>query len=351
MKNKGIVWIDYARFIGILLVVFGHAMQRFPMFEENLLYKNLWNFIYLFHMPLFFVISGYLYKPLISINKLTNIKNGGGKIWRQLIIPYLIYQILFLPLALIQYRNELYDLNTIYKLFDGIVMGDGYRTPLSIPVNLPCWFILSIIQLRLLFMWIPLNIKTSCLFSFVSIVFLILRKVYDWDLYFCLDSTIMAIPYFIIGYYLAKTTIIERIGEYKIGLIPICVILLCLILYYNGPVQMNGPIYRNSVLWNYIAGFTGTMMVFMLSQWFANKWGNRDYVHIVSRNTLFIIFSHWVLLSPCSIIADRLPTVFTDNLIITFMMAICVSVIVLCISKLIIDYNVNKYPILFGKQK
>ena len=35
-----------------------------------------------------------------------------------------------------------------------------------------------------------------------SIAFLFLRKVYNFDLLFCLDSTVMAIPYFLLGHYL-----------------------------------------------------------------------------------------------------------------------------------------------------
>jgi polysaccharide biosynthesis protein PslL len=47
-----LAWIDVARGLGIILVVFGH---------EN--YGRLTNLIYVFHMPLFFYLSGYLHKP------------------------------------------------------------------------------------------------------------------------------------------------------------------------------------------------------------------------------------------------------------------------------------------------
>ena len=41
----------------------------------------------------------------------------------------------------------------------GILMGDGYDTPYSTSVCLPCWFLVSIIQLRLLFMFIPTKVS------------------------------------------------------------------------------------------------------------------------------------------------------------------------------------------------
>ena len=52
MKER-IVWIDWAKAILIYLMVVGHC---FPVAWENQL-------IYAFHMPAFFIISGYLYHP------------------------------------------------------------------------------------------------------------------------------------------------------------------------------------------------------------------------------------------------------------------------------------------------
>lgn len=50
-KNERLDYMDFAKGIGILLVVLGHNLQGIP-------YMTSW--IYTFHMPLFFVISGYL---------------------------------------------------------------------------------------------------------------------------------------------------------------------------------------------------------------------------------------------------------------------------------------------------
>lgn len=46
-------WADFAKGIGIILVRFGHQ----KIFGKKLIYL-----IYAFHMPLFFMISGYFYK-------------------------------------------------------------------------------------------------------------------------------------------------------------------------------------------------------------------------------------------------------------------------------------------------
>lgn len=54
IKQKRIKWIDIARGIAIIAVVVGHSLGKyFP--------GKFANFIFAFHMPIFFILSGYLY--------------------------------------------------------------------------------------------------------------------------------------------------------------------------------------------------------------------------------------------------------------------------------------------------
>lgn len=59
MKNH-YYWIDYAKTIGLLLMILGHG---------NMVNDEFCHYIYSFHMPLFFIISGLL----------TRTPNGGGE--------------------------------------------------------------------------------------------------------------------------------------------------------------------------------------------------------------------------------------------------------------------------------
>lgn len=72
-------WIDWAKTIGIYLVVTGHAHH------DN---ADVVPMIFMIHMPLFFVISGYLFKTECTLRNLT-IRNIRG-----LIIPYILYNII-----------------------------------------------------------------------------------------------------------------------------------------------------------------------------------------------------------------------------------------------------------------
>ena len=58
MKSRSSI-IDMMRAIGIILVVLGHCLPFSFLFLKRL--------IYLFHLPLFFMISGYLYQEKCSL--------------------------------------------------------------------------------------------------------------------------------------------------------------------------------------------------------------------------------------------------------------------------------------------
>jgi fucose 4-O-acetylase-like acetyltransferase len=59
MTKERLQWLDIAKGIGILLVVVGHMGSYFDFSHANMLVQA----IYLFHMPLFFILSGYVFKP------------------------------------------------------------------------------------------------------------------------------------------------------------------------------------------------------------------------------------------------------------------------------------------------
>lgn len=61
MKNKEIVWIDWAKSIGILIVVLCHTPQ-YNTFEKA--------FLFSLQMPLFFFLSGYLYSVPPPLSKI-----------------------------------------------------------------------------------------------------------------------------------------------------------------------------------------------------------------------------------------------------------------------------------------
>ena len=64
-------WVDDVKVIACILVVLGHffqSMTKANILSENDLYKWFNTTIYYFHVPLFFICSGYLYQKYSKVN-------------------------------------------------------------------------------------------------------------------------------------------------------------------------------------------------------------------------------------------------------------------------------------------
>jgi fucose 4-O-acetylase-like acetyltransferase len=148
-------WVDIARGIGIFLVVFAHALRglfRSGILPETPLLEMIDAFIYTFHMPLFFFLSGLFVQ---SVYKGTIRKFLRGKVGR-LLYPYFLWA----------------TLSTLLSWLASSFVNSpvSYRTFLEIPYDPPTqfWFIytlffISVIQffaqraqipaLAVLFIW------------------------------------------------------------------------------------------------------------------------------------------------------------------------------------------------------
>lgn len=110
-------YIDILKGIAILFVVIGHAVRV----------KTVFAIIFSFHMPLFFFISGYLFKPN------NNIKQFFIKKSVKLLIPYISFLIFFNILTTVRdilFRPNLINfvsfVKTGMKQLYGGAMLDGY---------------------------------------------------------------------------------------------------------------------------------------------------------------------------------------------------------------------------------
>lgn len=67
-KNERVNWVDAAKGVGIFLVVFGHVwrgLNSSNILSNETVYASIDNAIYLFHMPLFFILSGMFFEKTI----------------------------------------------------------------------------------------------------------------------------------------------------------------------------------------------------------------------------------------------------------------------------------------------
>ena len=94
-RSKRIEWIDLCKGIAIILVVIGHMFRGFTSSGMYNKYNEIFSYIdytiYSFHMPLFFIISGVLYRKGRKINTVEKYWRFIRKKFNVLMIPYFIF--------------------------------------------------------------------------------------------------------------------------------------------------------------------------------------------------------------------------------------------------------------------
>lgn len=101
---KRVAWLDVAKGIGILLVIFGHIFNYGGEISK---------WIFSFHMPLFFFCSGYLYRRNDSF------KNYLVKKLKAYLIPFFVFSILGTLFTLLFYGNSITLEGLLKDLYNG----------------------------------------------------------------------------------------------------------------------------------------------------------------------------------------------------------------------------------------
>lgn len=105
--NNRIEYIDILRGFAIFLVTLGHVLEKSGYHESPL-----FAFIYSFHMPLFFCISGYVCALSSDKRKFVGSSTGGGnsfilKKLKFILVPYLVWSLLVGPFFFYTYNGDL----------------------------------------------------------------------------------------------------------------------------------------------------------------------------------------------------------------------------------------------------
>ncbi len=208
MSDK-IEWVDTLKFIGIVAVILGHI--RSPLGE----------FIFSWHMPLFFVLSGFFIRlelePLQFFNK--EIK--------RLIIPYFI----FVTLALVVETSKRFILHRAPLDFFNELKGVFFWMDMDSLINsyaFILWFLPALFVSRYLTYIIKKYIKQTVL-QIIIVVTLFLIS-FNVQLPFAIDNGLNALLFVYVGHYLLlqvnkriflMLSLVIIIGVYFLGGIPV----------------------------------------------------------------------------------------------------------------------------------
>lgn len=166
LYKNNLYFIDNLKVILILLVVFGHLIERY--IDTNSTLKGIYIFIYTFHMPLFVFISGFLSK---------NINKSSKVFIKNLLVPYIIFNIIWYSLVYL-YMGK----TTIPILYPGWTL----------------WFLLSLFFWRISLKYL-IRIKYILPMSFFA--GLLVGLIPNGNI-LSFSRTIVFLPFFLLGYYL-----------------------------------------------------------------------------------------------------------------------------------------------------
>jgi len=328
-------WIDIAKVFVMIMVVFTHINQT----DFSLV-----TFVTVFHVPVFFILSGYLYK--IPTDYKTNIK----KLIKTLVVPYLLLNIIPIAYQIVFYPKD--ETFSIYKFvwlpIRQVILGET-----GLPLAGPMWFVYTLFVLRIIIDSICFKIKekksqTLTIYSLAivsSIVaYFICTIVKHGSVYSAIIAP-MSIPFFVIGYALKQYNIISSLTKKKTHSIFIACIFAALTYVaftYNNGSNMSILDYGENYLLFYLGSICGSLMIILFSSLVKVK--REDYFKNTCIGMLVILAWHYPL---WCLITQRAMHIYQFEPIPAL---ICATALVISMYPII--QFVKKYcPILIGNRK
>lgn len=286
---KRIRWVDFAKGIGIILVVIGHDILYVREPSDTAIF--LYHLIYEFHIPFFFIMAGYL---LNTAKWEGREKNFIVKNFKRLLVPFYVAEFLFYPIWLVAGHwlgHEAYIRDPglpAWRAVLGIFSGNGEWLAL-----IPLWFLISLFFAEIIYLLLHEVLKKVDEKIFYAAILIISLAGYliskHLFLPFGFDVAMTAQLFLLVGALTKKYDLLRRI-DWKIFLASIAVFLL--VCELNGRISLNHRLYGNLLLM-YIGGISGTLLLMRVSQVFSEL-GNAavNFFEYCGRQSMIILVLH-----------------------------------------------------------
>lgn len=255
-------YLDYARVFVAFLVVYGHLLPK-----DDLLIRP---FVYAFHMPFFFLVSGILHKYTGEIQV--------RKYFLTIIVPFIFFNALFFVLKPFCYWSGMW--NTPYELGTGIIpfmMTYVYDCAKNILLGIngidgPTWFLIALFWCKL---FTDILSKKTWFWLCFGMLFIVFPVAQNNVLF--IRQACQAFPFFIIGFACKKQ--IGKITNLKFKWL-YAIVLMCvsvLLTKINGPVSNYATIWGKYPIWLsiwifYINALIGSLSILCLSALFRENY-------------------------------------------------------------------------------
>lgn len=278
MKTNEKSWINVVKGIGILLMVVGHAGVSDSI--------RVW--IYGFHMPLFFVVAGYLfdYKKWRQKGFVALLRSRANAYLIPYTVLFCINFICWLLLNIISGRT-LEAKTVIFWLLAG-----AYSHDTMMPNCAPLWF-LTCLFVSYIFFWILViqekKLKQIAISVCYIMILFILCKIESCNnitqLPWHVDVAFIASVFMLVGYYL-KEVELKLANIKKVYRVSGCFILFCMMslaIMINGQINMVQNQYQNTIMFLLVASVMSIVIMMLV----------KDTEIIIKKYSLYKICEYW----------------------------------------------------------
>lgn len=328
-SSKRIVWVDYCKGVAIWLVILGHC----PITH------NLQRLIYSFHMPLFFILSGFF----ITNHTDKTFSSVAKRRIHQIIIPYIVFGLLFTLTHNYCFRiadngiNSVQFKNYLYDAF-GLIM--GFRADRHFIGEL--WF-LPTLFCGGLFVWYIWKHYHKVRWVFISILTLI-GVLYSQaglkSLPFSMDVALIAVFFLALG-----AELYDNISKIRIWLILVILIIGLASAIANTLPAMAFNVYGSPLLF-LLSGSLLSICFIRVTQ-ALSKGAFAKYVSQVGGVSLMIYILHYPLITIARSIYDDYISI--NGLVSDIICAIVASIILISLFPIAI-FLTQRFPKITGNQ-
>ncbi len=283
-NKKRIIYFDICKGLGILLVLIGH-LQNDTIFSYSPYILSLCSWIFSFHMPLFFIISGMIIYLKKEDQK--DLKETAGRKFRSIMIPYFWFSLIYILIVFyLLFVSKEIPLNTLFVQLWYVFGMYGMNV---------LWFLPALFASELIFLFITQRIKNS-----KSIIVIILLAIAafsanyvrrflpnDLTIYERLNELIITVlrpligsAYILTGFCIYKgLDILKEKVRYaqavELILMPILLFINISLNRINRPVDFRSLVFNNPFLY-YFCSLSGSLFIILLSRFLASlRIGNR----------------------------------------------------------------------------
>jgi fucose 4-O-acetylase-like acetyltransferase len=279
-SDTRVPWVDALKGLGIVLVVLGH--QSLP--------PTLKHWLYSFHVPLFFFVSGLLFNP----EKYATYRAFAARRWRTVLVPYFVFSLATYLVWLVAMRPFGAAVQTDiawWRPIVGTLVGLGQNDWLA--HNVPLWFLPCLFVTDQLFWFIHRNTRLKMNLGRWLIGFAVLGWLIQWASCcrwpWSADVAFTAVVFYGLGYVTRRDwhprldpSFVQRVG------LPLVLVAGSLLFsLWNKPVDLNRAAFGHVLLF-YPAALAGIALALLV----ARRLSGWSSLRFVGRHTLVVLALH-----------------------------------------------------------